>query len=536
LRNSLYAAFVQDTYQLTHNLTLNLGLRYEIVTPRGDETSSNNVNFDKLTGTPQVGTNYKTYKGPDNFQPRVGFAWQPDFAPGSVLRGAYTISTYMEGNGVNNMAVINPPNAVFVSQTNNTGANLQLPLTTLDQGYTPYGVGCTTAQLNAYDAACLQGLQVHATDPNIQPAVNQQWNLTIQHQFKNNLTSSVGYVGNKDDHMSDIYLYNQKVLNAAGVAVPGPYMGNILAAGVGQARYNASDGISRYEALEATLSQKNYHGLDLQANFTWSKSLTDSLGYFGSYGDEEGVGESQTQATQNFFQNEYNPKADYGRSSIDAAVAFNAYALYNLPFGRGKQFASGVNRGIDEIIGGWNIAVDATLRSGFAITPFAGAYMTDENGQSASSLTGSYMPLPNCVAGQSTNTKMTFAQIGTGSVGMLNLNPKALTGTTNGQFGDCHDGSLRGPSLKTSDLNLNKTFPITNIVNMTFMAQFMNLTNTPIFSVPASWWGSYSSCEACNGVQTTGYSGGQAGTVGTFGLLDGTNPGREIEFSLKLNF
>ena len=52
---------------------------------------------------------------------------------------------------------------------------------------------------------------------------------------------------------------------------------------------------------------------------------------------------------------------------------------------------------------------------------------------------------------------------------------------------------------------------------MDFAAQFINLTNTPIFSVPASWWGQYSSCASCNGVRTTGFNGGGSGTVGLFG-------------------
>lgn len=105
-----------------------------------------------------------------------------------------------------------------------------------------------------------------------------------------------------------------------------------------------------------------------------------------------------------------------------------------------------------------------------------------------------------------------------------------------GSYGNCSNGALRGPGLKTADLNLIKQFPVTEKVNMAFAAQFINLTNTPIFSVPASWWGQYSSCGACNGVRTTGYFGGGAGTVGQFGLLDGSNPGREIELSLKMTF
>ena len=83
----------------------------------------------------------------------------------------------------------------------------------------------------------------------------------------------------------------------------------------------------------------------MQANYTWSKCLSNSLGYFGSYGDEEGVGEQQNEGGGNFFQNEYNPMGDYGKCTIDAASAFNAYALYNLPFGSGRMFGADVPKG-----------------------------------------------------------------------------------------------------------------------------------------------------------------------------------------------
>jgi hypothetical protein len=338
--------------------------------------------------------------------------------------------------------------------------------------------------------------------------------------------------------MSDIYLYNQKEINSAGVVVAGPYMQPIVNAGA-QARYNASDGISRFNALEATMAQKNYHGLDMQVSYTWSKCMANSLGYFGSYGDEEGAGESQTQATQNFFQNEYDPRGDYGRCTIDAAQDLSAYGVYSLPFGHGKQFANSVPSAVNEIIGGWKTAVDVSFRSGFGITPFAGAYMGDANPDSASTLTGSYEPRPNCVAGMSGSQSMQTVQIG-GSIGRTNLNPNAVSEvadvSSGGTFGNCQTGALRGPSLKTADLNVTKDFPVTERMNLAFAAQFINLTNTPIFSVPASWWGQYSSCNACNGNRTTGFNGGGAGTVGAFGLLDGSNPGREVELSLKLNF
>jgi len=538
LRNSLLAGFGQDNWRATHNLTLNLGLRYEVTTARGDKNSNSNVNFDLLTGTPQIGTNYDTYTGIGNFQPRVGFAWQPDWSPKTVVRGAYDISTYMEGNGVNNMAVVNPPNVELHNVLNNTGAALLYPATTLDQGYSTFSAECTPGQLAAFASNCFGSGQVHATDPHLRPAMDQQWSLIVERQFAGNTTMTLGYVANKDDHMADIYLYNQKLIDSSGAIVPGPYMQPIVNAGA-QARYNASDGFSRYNALEATLRTRDYHGLDYQVSYTWSKCMANSLGYFGSYGDEEGAGESQTQATQNFFQNEYDPKADYGRCTIDVSQAVNAYGVYSLPFGRGKQFASNVNHAVNEVIGGWQTSLDATFRSGFGITPFAGAYQGDQNPLSASTLTGSYQPRPNCVAGISSSESMQTVQIG-GSIGKINLNPAAVSEVADldagGGFGNCENGALRGPSLKTADLNVTKNFPVTERVGLAFTAQFINLTNTPIFSVPASWWGQYSSCGACNGTRTTGYYGGAGGTVGLFGLLDGSNPGRQTQFSLKLSF
>ncbi len=533
LRNSLFAGFVSDTYQVTPTITLIAGLRYELTTARGDKNANNNVNFDLVTGTPEIGTNYKTYTGPTTFQPRIGIAWKPSWDQNSVFRAAYDISSYMEGNGVNNMAVVNPPNVIMTDIKNLSSTNA--PATTLDQGYSTFSSACTPAQLMNFAPNCISGVQVHATNPNLQPAVDQQWNLMYERQFKGNTTVSVGYVGNKVDHLADIYLYNQKQLNSAGQVVPGPFMKQLLANGVGQARYNDSDGISRYNALQMTVNQRNFHGLDYNFSYSWSKCLTNTLGYFGSYGDEEGIGESQTQATQNFFQDEYNPKGDYGRCTTDVASYFGGYAVYSLPFGRGKAIGSNVNKLVNQVIGGWQTALNLTMHSGFGITPFAGAYMGDSNPNSASSLLGSYEPRPNCVAGAATNMPMQTVQIGS-SIGKVNLNPGAVAPTQNGQFGNCQTGSLRGPSLKTADLNVIKHFPITERVNAAFNAQFINLTNTPIFSVPASWWGQYSSCASCSGVRTTGVNGGGSGTTGLFGLLDGSNPGRQVELALKLNF
>ena len=535
LRNSLFGSFVQDNWRIRNDLTMNIGLRYEVTTARGDKNPMENVNFNEVTGTPEIGTNYNTYTGIGDWEPRIGLAWQPGWAPNTVFRAAYGISTYMEGNGVNNMAVVNPPNVVARDEIN-TG--LPEPETTLDQGYSAFpAAACTAAALEALSPDCLSaGVTVHETNPNLRPAIDGQWNVNVQHQFGTGTTVSAGYVGNKVTHMSDLYLWNQLQIQN-GVLEPGPYSAPLVATGA-DVRYNDSDAIQTYEALELTAAQRNFHGIDLQATYTWSKCLSNSLGYFGQYGDEEAPGNSlsQTYGGYFFFQNDYDPLADYGRCISDVASAFNGYAIYQLPFGRGQRFGNGANGVLNQIIGGWSLATDFNIHSGFAIDP-----SMDFNDQSGTGGGADFADRPNCVAGVSQYGNGQFEELGAGTYGIQFLNPAAVSlpasngttgvvGTPAGTFGNCGVGAFRGPSLKVGDLNLAKQFPINERFNLQFMAQFINFTNTPIWGAPNS------SCNpTCNGVITTGATGGATG-AGSFGLIQSIDPGRQIQFALKLTF
>jgi hypothetical protein len=513
LRNSLFGAFVQDNWKATSKLTLNLGGRYEVTTARGDKNSSENVNFDLISGTPEIGKNYNTYTGRGTFQPRVGFAWQA--AHNTVIRGAYDISTFMEATGLNNMAIANPPYQIARSEIN---SGLAEPETTLDQGYSSFpAAACTATALQQFSSACLGGgVTVHLTNPNLKPAIDQQWTAFVEHQFNDHTTASAGYVGNKVDHMTDIFLYDQKLLESNGTVAPPPYSTPLINAGA-NVRYNDSSAIQRYNALEVTVAERNYHGLDLQAAYTWSRCMSNSLGYFGQYGDEEGIGQSQTNGGYFFFQNEYNPMADYGHCISDIAQDVNGYVVYDLPFGRGRQMGANVSPAVNQVIGGWQVASDFTFHSGFAIDPSA----PDVSG------TGSYDSRPDCVAGAPNNGSKQFEDL-QGNIGIQYLNPGAVALPAAGTFGNCQVGALRGPGLKTADVNLTKRFAITERVNLQFMTQFLNVTNTPIFGAPTSSCG-----PSCNGIITP--TGG-LGTAGTFGLAQSQDPGREIQFGLKLNY
>jgi hypothetical protein len=512
LRNTLVAGFGQDNVRVNHALTLNLGLRYELVTPRY-EVNNRTVNFDLITGQPLIGgvngvsrSTYNPYTGITNFQPRIGIAWTPDFLPNTVFRGAYAITGFMEANGVNNLPYQNPP---FVEAHQVTFAQTQaLPNSTLDQGFSNFPAGCTLAALQALSPLCIQGSTLHLTNPNLRPAVNQEWNFSIQHQFGSHTSIQAGYVGNKVDHMSNIFIFNQKQLNN-GVVTPGPFAQPLInCCGTGNSptiRFNDTSAIQRYNALQVTLEQRAFRGLDFRVNYTWSKCMSDSLGYFGPFGDEEALPGTVSQTGFSFFyQDAYNPKHDYGLCISDAAQLFNGYLVYEMPFGRGKMFGGNAGDFLNAIIGGWTVATNFTLHTGFAITP-AGP---DNSGAL------SFSPRANCVLGVSKDGSGAIVSAG-GTPPLLGKqwwNPASVIPAFPNTFGNCAIGSFRGPGLTTADLNVAKRFPVTERVSVEFLAQLINVTNTPFLGRP-------------------NFSQGA-----TFGIITSSNPGRQIQVGGKLHF
>ena len=152
LRNSLFGIFAQDNWRIKNNLTLNLGLRYELTTAR-QTNNGQDVNFNLITGAPTIGSGYNTYTGIGNFQPRLGLAWQPHgdsvWTRNTVIRAAYGISSFMEANGVNNLPYQNPPFVEAHELIN--PATQALPTSDLEPGiqwisrFRLYGSGITSA-------------------------------------------------------------------------------------------------------------------------------------------------------------------------------------------------------------------------------------------------------------------------------------------------------------------------------------------------------------------------------------------------------
>jgi hypothetical protein len=505
LRNNLVSAFAQDDWHLRPNLTLNLGLRYEVVTPRA-EAHNQATNYNLSSGAVEISgmdgnskALYNQYNGPTNYQPRVGFSWQPEMLKATVVRGAYGISNFTESTGTGNLLIQNPPFAIPLNVTY-AGGTQALPTTTLDQGFSSFPAsGCTIAAAIAQSPLCFSGSGIHAFAPNdIRPAVSQQYNLTVQHQIGNSSTFQIGYVGQKTDHLMTIALINQKVLQANGTISPSPYLNPTLQSLIGQARLTASDGYSNYNALQTSFQQRLSHGLEFQANYTWSKCMGNSSGFYAQYGDTNA---NLTQAGNNhfFFQNTYDPSADYGRCDQNITNSFNGFVTYDLPFGRGRAFGSNMNRAADLVAGGWQVNSIMQFHDGFPIT----AQAADNSG------TTSGFPRANC-NGQPIETPKRASTIA-GSPGYVWFNSSSVSQPTSG-FGNCEVGSFTGPGLQAIDFSVSKNFTIVEHQSLQFRAEAINVLNHPILVAPNSSIGT------------------------TFGLVNNAQGERQLQFALKYLF
>lgn len=487
-RNNVFSAFVQDDWRIGSNLTLNLGIRYENVTP-WVEVYDRQVNFEPFTGAiQQAGTStyysdsrglYNKYNGPTNWQPRIGFAYTPGFAGGKfVIRGAYTLSSYLEGTGTNLRLPLNPPNS---TEFNTNYGNFALPNSNSEQG-----LSVLASPTDPYS-----GSIIRLWDPNVRPAVVQQWNFSLQQQLAPSMTFQVGYVGQKGTHLMVPMPYAQLDLQSNGTVTPSPWLsGNPQLANIGQISGTESNGNQTYNALQAVLQQRYSSGLQFSVAYTYSKCMTDSSGYYGSWG-------GQTTPTSPYWQNLYDKKAEWGPCYYDVNQTLTTYAVYDIPFGKGRKYGKDINPVVNAFVGDWTVSGIYSLHSGFPLTISAGdASGTNSRGSRA-----------NCNAPANVFGKQNYA-----SGGYQWFDPTSYGPPTPGTFGSCGVGTVRGPGLNTLDLSLLKSFPIKERAKVEFRAEFINLTNTVILNSPS------------------------AGLGAGLGSIQGSQGARNIQFGLKLYY
>jgi hypothetical protein len=494
-----YAGYFQDDWRITPTLTLNLGLRYEAHTP-WVELNNHQDNLDLTTGQilyAGVDGNsrslYNSVYGQNAFQPRFGFAWSPEELHGrAVVRGAYTISSYLEGTGTNLRLPRNPPfTPPEVTATYNT------PTWTTEQG--PGG---------SVPGDPFAGAVFYVWDKTVQPAQDQQWNFTVQDAVTSSTSVQIGYVGQHGTHLMVPTPYAQKQL-INGQPAPGFYFqGNpALIADLSTVSGTASTGYMHYDALQTVLQQRLANGLEGQVAYTWSHCLTNNSGYYGTWG-----GAAQATPASPYYQNLYNPGADYASCYYDSKNNLSAYATYDLPIGRGKKFGANMNRAVNAVVGNWTASTILSIHSGFPLAVYGDVDTSNTGGRGAR---------PNCGQQQVFGRQKSFGSSGAFQ-GYQYMSASGFSEPAEGTFGNCPaQGPVTGAGYTDTDLGLSKDIHFTESMFLQFRTDFLNAFNNVQLGHPNTNY----SCPY-----------GQQCSSGSFGLINTSQPARNIQFALKLYY
>jgi hypothetical protein len=259
-----------------------------------------------------------------------------------------------------------------------------------------------------------------------------------------------------------------------------------------------SNGRMMYNALQAVLHKSDSKGLQYQVAYTYAKCMSNNTGYYGTW---SGARASATASP--YWQNIYDVKAEWAPCYYDEKHNLTAYAVYELPFGKGKKFGASAGTALNQVIGGWTISPILTIHGGFPLALYNNG--SDQTGTDSRGLR------PDC-NGKNTVFGRQNATAGQGG-GYQWFDPSNYTNAAS--FGTCApqmDG-LRGPGYYNWDASLQKNFLLTERFKLQFRTDFLNTFNHVNLAVP----------------NTTV-------TQSTTGVISASQPARNIQFALKLYY
>ncbi len=484
--------FVQDDYKITPNLTINAGVRWQ-ATYGWSEVHNNIDSFDPTVMNPATGTagaywfastgangrhqlQANTYS---TFMPRIGFSWLHD--PKTTVRGgfglyAYNMSLDTYGGGMGGTFGASggaaeysgiSPIVTLSGAGNQIAANNTVGAT---------GIGTVTSNPLPFTPASTDPTRYNGQSASGQPfytpiAKIWQWNLGVQREINTNLEAELTYVGSHGMHLSfpmnlnqiPVALVQQSGVNTSAI----PYYAAYGTNGIGWNLYNA---ISNYHSLQAQLNKRMSHGLNFSFNYVLSKFLDeqDSSGW-GSRGGPQN------------YQNGYYPRSNYGPSNFDVRQAFKGYAVYQLPFGKGKPFLN-KNLLVDEIAGGWEISGTVVLTTGHPFQVFGDQNLYDNNGSGFPNLSGASLHVPHQTA------RCAVQQVGV-SCSNSWYNAGAFMKAANGTFGNVGRNTVYGPGINVFNMSAHKEFKLYEGWGHTFIFQFrtdaQNVFNHASFGPPS---------------------------------------------------
>lgn len=523
-----YSVFTQDEMQLTSKLTVNYGLRWQVL-PGFHEDGGNLANFDQNTNSIVVPdelssylqannlqtsnlafqqsfnacnlgyqalpcTNYvtashahlpqslrHTYKG--NFQPRVSLAYRPFDDTKTVVRAGFGIFTMTNLGPLSFNNSGNPTSALHTYSNSMTAAGaplIQFPNTAPPSAGVQYGGG---------------GLD-QGVDPNYRDPQSEQWNLTLERQLSTNDSIRVSYVGMHTYRLSITEDLNQipasttpyQTTAASPYVDPrAPYQNWLTL----YSTFNA--GVANYQALEINGTHRMAHGLFFDANYTLAKNLADNQG-----------------DTPTAFAGEVNygvPIADrfhihnnYGNVEGTRRNRFLLSGIYQLPAGRGRTFLNG-GGWKEMLLGGWDLNTVTLLETGPWMTPSISTSYDESNTNVVNR--GAYLR-PDVIS------KHLY---GGSQAHYFNQAAFQATPTGAGRFGNAGVGILQGPGTAAVSLGLAKNFALTEKARLRFESTFTNVLNHTNFAPPATQIDNTSTFGVLSAPQTAENAGNRTGQL-----------------------
>ena len=425
-RNGL---FINDTWQATRDLTLSLGLRYELHTPA--ETyegfaSMLNADFTGLIPASHPAVGFEFHEPNNNlWAPRLGATYR--LTEKTVLRGGWGI--YYNPNQMNTFTFLtnNPPLAAeftFFSDPANPTLSFTNPIGVVGPGAPP---------------------DVVSPNRDLPPAQKNQWSFDIQQELFLNTAVDLQYIGSRTKNLDRSFFVNTPRPGAGPIQArrPNPAFGNL--------RIIQNDQVADYDAFTVHLRRRMSQGLQASVHYTFARN--DDMGTNSNAGGRT--------------MDDFDIRRDYGPSNWSIPHRFVASYLYEIPVFRDSQQAV-----LRHVLGGWQIGGVTTIQSGIPINV---TISTDRAN------TGSPSQRPDVVGTPSANC---------GAGHLVNcIDATAYALPAQFTFGNAPRNHLRGPRRVITDLSLAKNFGLGGAGQVQFRAEVFNVFNTANFDNPNATFG-----------------------------------------------
>jgi hypothetical protein len=507
LRETILGLYVQDDWRWHPNLTVNFGLRYE-VTSVPTEVQGKLSNLYSLTdATPHLGSPLFSNPTLRNFEPRVGFAWDPYGSGKTAVRAGFgvydSLPLLYQFTGLTGRA------APFF-EIGSVSTKATKPLA----GSFPGGA---FAQLGP------QNFEYTSIEAKPHRNYVLQWNLNVQREISPNLTALIGYVGSRGVHQpfraddADIVIPK---LTSAGYLWPSPVgSGNTINPIAGDIRYLNWRGDSFYDAFELGITKRMSHGLHVQGSFTWSKSIDDN----------SGVVAGDTFANSIPSLHWFDFRLNRAVSDFNVGRTLVLSGTWQVPELKSLSGPAG------SLVKGWELGAIYKANDG---VPFTATFGTDGDPLGLNS--SDPWAFPNRLTGPGCGSLVNpgnpnhyiktqcFAVPTAPSAAFYAANCDPAFGTAPQCFnlgGNAGRNILRGPGLSNLDFSIFKNTPIKRIsetFNVQFRTEVFNILNRTNFGVPIT-------PDNTDIFDSTGAPSGAAGL-----LTSTTTTAREIQFALKL--